>query len=310
MARKPLDANATRAEWIPSFGMLLRMLESATRTAATRICRYPLSGAVSEVDAVALEEPLEIRLDAMRDGVRIVQSISITMRSPGHDEELAIGFLVGEGILRDATELDEVFACSTTASSASARNVVRVRLHAHATVHWPTLDRHFYATSSCGVCGKSSLDALRVAGVQPIARDGLQIAASTLCALPASLRSEQAVFDQTGGLHAAGVFTREGALVALREDVGRHNALDKVLGARFLLGDFPLSQSVLCLSGRTSFELVQKAAVAGIPVIAAVGAPTSAAVELARAFDLTLIGFLRTDRFNIYHGAWRVEMEA
>lgn len=296
------------------FGMIFSMLEAALRTVATPTSRFE-SGQLRELDDfVAIEEPLEIRLEAPQHScheagtIRVSKSVSITMRTPGHDEELAVGFLVGEGILRNASELDEVFACGADVGAHDGRNIVKVRLHEHARVDWPKLERHFYATSSCGVCGKSSLDALMVAGVRPIARDGFEVAASVVCALPTALRTQQSVFDQTGGLHAAGLFSGDGTLIALREDVGRHNALDKVLGSCFVRDEFPLSTRVLCLSGRASFELVQKAVVAGIPVIAAVGAPSSAAVELARAFDVTLIGFLRSERFNIYHGAWRVRL--
>ena len=176
----------------------------------------------------------------------------------------------------------------------------------HTRVAWPTMERHFYATSSCGVCGKSSLDALEVPGLQRIARHDFSVRVQILPHLSDRLRAQQAVFDQTGGLHAAALFDDSGALVDIREDVGRHNAVDKLLGAQFLQRVTPLATRLLFLSGRASFELVQKALAAGIPMIAAVGAPSSLAVELAQRFDLTLLGFVRGERFNAYSGAWRL----
>ena len=249
-------------------------------------------------DCVALEEPLEIRLDATDGIARGTRSLSITMRTPGHDAELAAGFLLTEGLLHHAHEIASI--------TQDSENVVTVHLADHTRVAWPTMERHFYATSSCGVCGKSSLDALEVPGLQRIARDGFSFNVQILPQLSDRLRAQQAVFDQTGGLHAAALFDDSGALVDIREDVGRHNAVDKLLGAQFLQRVTPLATRLLFLSGRASFELVQKALAAGIPMIAAVGAPSSLAVELAHRFDLTLLGFVRGDRFNAYSGAWRL----
>ncbi len=257
-------------------------------------------------DRVALEEPLEIRLDYLDGNARIQKSLSITMRTPGNDEELAAGFLFTEGLLRFPEDVTGIAGCGPASGAHQGKNVVKVRLSDQARIIWPKLERHFYATSSCGVCGKASLDALEVQGLKPIPRDGFQISMKEISELPARLRSQQAVFDQTGGLHAAAIFSEAGQLIALREDVGRHNAVDKLIGSQFLAGKTPLSKNMLFLSGRASFELVQKAVVAGIPLIAAVGAPSSLAVELAKRFDVTLLGFVRDSRFNIYNGSWRL----
>ena len=268
-------------------------------------------GQTSEVlDHVALEEPLEIRLDWL-DGVeRQRKSISITMRTPGNDNELAAGFLFSEGVVRLPTDIDDIVGCGSNNGAHGGQNIVKVRLADHAKVEWPKLQRHFYATSSCGVCGKASLDALEVPGICAIADDGFQIHSNLICTLQDKLRARQSVFDQTGGLHAAALFTAAGELLALREDVGRHNAVDKLLGAQFLAGNAPLSRHLLFLSGRASFELVQKALVAGVPMIVAVGAPSSLAVELAKRFNISLVGFARGERFNIYNGASRVNATA
>lgn len=262
------------------------------------ITRFGGGTACETLDCVALEEPLEIRLDATDGTTRGTRSLSITMRTPGHDRELAAGFLFTEGLVRQANDL--------TSITQDSDHVVTIHLADHARVAWPTIERHFYATSSCGVCGKASLDALNVPGLTRVMRDGFTMDVRTLPHLSGALRAQQTVFDRTGGLHAAALFNEQGDLVALREDVGRHNAVDKLLGAQFLQGCTPLSERLLFLSGRASFELVQKALAAGIPMIAAVGAPSSLAVELAQQFDLTLVGFVRDDRCNAYSGTWRL----
>lgn len=257
-------------------------------------------------DRVALEEPLEIRLDFLDGSARRQKSLSITMRTPGHDEELAAGFLFTEGLLRLPGDITRIAGCGPATGAHQGKNIVKVHLSDQAEIIWPKMERHFYATSSCGVCGKASLDALEVQGLKPIPREGFKMDMKEISELPARLRSKQAVFDQTGGLHAAAIFNETGQLIDLREDVGRHNAVDKLIGSQFLAGKAPLSNHMLFLSGRASFELVQKALVAGIPLIAAVGAPSSLAVELAQRFNVTLLGFVRDSRFNVYHGAWRL----
>jgi len=241
-------------------------------------------------DVVAIEEPLEISVDG--------RSISITMRTPANDEELALGFLFSEGILRDRSQVAEV--------SQIDDNRVNIALAGSAGVDLARLDRHFYTSSSCGVCGKTSIQALEMAGCPLIPRDRPMVAYALVCGMPEKLRSRQMVFDRTGGLHGAGLFDASGNLIDLREDVGRHNAVDKLFGAAFRQGKLPLNDYVLMLSGRASFELVQKAVMAGIGVIVAVGAPSSLAIELAEQFAVTLIGFARGERFNVYSGAFRL----
>lgn len=257
-------------------------------------------------DSVAVEEPLEIRLGFSTPDGRAVRSISITMRTPGNDEELAAGFLFGESIVHERGDIASIESCGPPAPDSGNHNVIRVELDASVSVDLARLERHFYTTSSCGVCGKTSMDALRVVGIAPLAESAGIFSEQLLVAMPDKLRAAQQTFDETGGLHAAGAFGPDGRLVAVMEDVGRHNAVDKVVG-RLLLDDrLPASNLGLLVSGRASFELVQKALVAGMPLIAAVSAPSSLAVDLAREFQMTLIGFLRGKSFNVYAGETRL----
>jgi FdhD protein len=228
------------------------------------------------------------------------------MRTPGQDFELAAGFLHGEGLIASLADLRGISFCLDAEVAAAQRyNIVNVDLAAGELPALEPLERHFATTSACGVCGKANIDALRVRGIATVtslaAVDG-----ATLVALPERLRAAQGVFEKTGGLHAAALFDREGMLVALREDVGRHNALDKLVGWALLERRLPLAESIVIVSGRSSYELVQKALSAGVPVLCAVSAPSSLAVDLAREFGLTLVGFLRGSRFNIYSGAGRI----
>ncbi len=257
----------------------------------------------AQADLLAVEEPLEIRVVSGPSGRRTRRSVSVTMRTPGHDEELAAGFLLGEGIITSHDQVERVRPCR--GPGAGCRNVITVELRPGVDLDLARLERHFYASSSCGVCGKASLAAVQF-GVRHRLRPGPVVAADVIHRLPRALRAAQAVFDRTGGLHAAALFDVRGRLLGLREDVGRHNALDKLIGAALLAGEVPLSERVLLLSGRAGFELVQKAVVAGIPILAAVGAPSSLAVELAREHGLTVLGFVRDGRFNIYSGGQRV----
>jgi FdhD protein len=227
------------------------------------------------------------------------------MRTPGADNELAAGFLFTEGIVHGRKQIVNVRHCGPGSPDKHLNNTVVVELADGVDLDLKPLERNFYTTSSCGVCGKSSIEALRT-GAAPLDAGELTISAEILKRLPAILRDSQAVFDQTGGLHASALFDHEGELDIVREDVGRHNALDKVIGAKFLHGQLPLSDRILLVSGRASFELVQKALMAGIPVLAAVGAPSSLAVELAEEFGMTLVGFVRDGTFNIYTGAKRI----
>ncbi len=261
-----------------------------------------------EQDALAVEEPLEIRLGYEADGQRTAKSISITMRTPGHDFDLAAGFLFTEGIVQSAEQIRDIQHCGGMGGGMGGGkdNVVKVELAAGVPIDFARLERHFYTSSSCGVCGKTSIEALQVTACPALPKHGFQVAAAVIHDLPAKLRAAQSVFDSTGGLHAAALFHAAGDLIALREDVGRHNAVDKLIGAQFRAGNTPLPERLLLVSGRASFELVQKALLGGIPILAAVGAPSSLAVELANNFGMTLIGFVRDERFNIYCGAERI----
>jgi FdhD protein len=260
-----------------------------------------LNGDVLAVrDLLAVEEPLEIRLDADVAGRPLRKTISVTMRTPGHDTELAAGFLFTEGIVRDRDQIEHVGRCG------AAPNVIRLRLASGAAVDVGRLERHFYTTSSCGVCGKTSIEALQATSCYALPPGTPVVGADLIHRLPEELRAAQAVFDRTGGLHASALFDVEGRLHCLREDVGRHNALDKVIGAELLAGRLPAYDRVLVVSGRASFELVQKAVMAGIPILVAVGAPSSLAAELAARTGMTLIGFARDGRFNIYSGNERI----
>jgi FdhD protein len=271
--------------------------------AAVEVWRLNAGELTVETDFVAVEEPLEIRLECDAAGKRVRRSISITMRTPGHDFELAAGFLFTEGILKSHEQVAGITNCRSG-------NAVRVALQPGVEVDLSRLERHFYATSSCGVCGKASLDAVQVCPSVRCAVGEPVVESAMICSLPARLRAAQEVFDRTGGLHAAALFDADGELLCLREDVGRHNALDKLIGHEFLAGRTPLVLNVLMLSGRVSFELVQKAAVAGIPILAAIGAPSSLAISLAERHGLTVLGFVREDRFNIYCGGERIRHAA
>jgi FdhD protein len=257
------------------------------------------AASVIQSDVLAVEEPLEIRLGCEVGGRRVHVPISITMRTPGHDQELAIGFLFTEGILTAREQVAGVRSCGTG-------NVVCVDLRPGVTVDLTRLERHFYTSSSCGVCGKASLEAIRVYTRHRLRADRPVVEAGVIYRLPEALRGAQTVFARTGGLHAAALFDHQGRLLGLREDVGRHNALDKLIGEQLRAGRTPLLEDVLLVSGRASFELVQKAVIAGIPILAAVGAPSSLAVSLAQEHGLTILGFVRPDRFNIYTGAERI----
>lgn len=262
-----------------------------------------------EQDALAVEEPLEIRLGYERNGELTHKSISITMRTPGDDFELAAGFLFTEGIIKSADQIKQIKHCGVPTKNSGFKNTVRVDLHADVAIDFKKLERHFYTTSSCGVCGKTSIEALQTGVCKLQEHENILFPSQTIHRLPEILRSRQTVFNQTGGLHAAALFNHQGKIENLREDVGRHNAVDKLIGAGFLAGKTPISGKLMLVSGRASFELVQKALMAGIPILAAVGAPSSLAVELASEMGMTLLGFVRDNRFNIYCGAERIKGE-
>lgn len=261
---------------------------------------------VREADSVAVEEPLEIQLCWPAAEGSAAKSISITMRTPGDDAELAVGFLFTEGIIHGMADIGSVTSCGPAAPNTGSRNVIRAELSPGVDIDLKRLERHFYTTSSCGVCGKASLDALRVAGQQSLRNVLTRFPEKMLVSMPERLRERQQVFSKTGGLHAAAAFAPDGEILLVREDVGRHNAVDKVVGALLRDSKLPAHGIGLLVSGRASFELMQKALVAGIPLLAAVGAPSSLAVALAAEFDMTLVGFLRGGNFNIYAGAHRL----
>ena len=250
-------------------------------SASVDVVRLPGGGAVR--DAVAVEEPLEIRIGGV--------PVAVTMRTPGHDEELALGFCLSEGLRPRAARLPDDLAANTVEVDAPDADLERIR-------------RSFYTSSSCGVCGKGALEAVAVEA--PAVEAGWTVSRELVASLPDRLRGGQGAFAATGGVHATGLFDRDGALLCLREDVGRHNAMDKVIGWAFGDGRLPLADSMLCVSGRLSFELVQKAAVAGCPLLVAVGAPSSLAVELAADRGITLCGFVRGERVNVYSEPWRL----
>jgi FdhD protein len=265
--------------------------------------RVSLDGRVRRPDTLAAEEPLEIRVG--RAGSPR-PPLAVTMRTPGDDLDLALGFLLTEGLIGAATDVVTAQLCAGTGEP-NTYNVVDVVLAPHVPAPHTDPTRNFYTTSSCGVCGKASIDAVRTRSRFDISNDPVTVTAATLAALPDRLRAAQRAFERTGGLHAAGIFSAAGELVCLREDVGRHNAVDKVVGWALREGRLPLAGHILLVSGRASFELAQKASMAGVPVLAAVSAPSTLAVDLADEVGLTLVGFLRGETMNVYAGAARVD---
>ncbi len=257
-------------------------------------------------DLLAVEEPLEIRLSYGSDENRTQKQLAVTMRTPGNDFELTAGFLFTEGIISSYKDITHIRYCTEPKDAAEEGNVVLVYLHPEVAFDARKTDRHFYTTSSCGVCGKSSIEAIHNQGCSFLPDDGFRISPEMVHQLSKTLAEDQTVFKHTGGIHAAALFDRDGRLLLVREDIGRHNAVDKLIGAALAQNQVPLKEQVMLVSGRAGFELVQKAIVAGIPAMAAVGAPSSLAVNLAQAFNLTLLGFVRNNRFNIYSGAERI----
>lgn len=257
-------------------------------------------------DVVAIEEPLEIQLCSTSAGGSAAKSISITMRTPGEDAELALGFLFTEGIIESAEQVSSTKHTGDADPETGLRNTIRVELLPDVDIDFARLERHFYTTSSCGICGKASLDTLRVAGQESLRHCKDTFSRETIVAIADRVRKRQRVFTETGGLHAAAVFDAHGDIIVVQEDVGRHNATDKVIGALLQAGRLPGNSCGLFVSGRASFELMQKALVAGIPLLVAVGAPSSLAVKTANEFDMTLVGFLRGRNFNIYAGPGRI----
>jgi FdhD protein len=255
-------------------------------------------------DTLATEEPMEIRL--ITGGGR--QTVAVTMRTPGADFELAAGFLYGEGIVKSSDDIAKISYCvDSDLDAAQQYNIVNVELRGGREYDLRPLERHFYTSSACGVCGKASLEQLELRGC-PVVPPGPEVSAETVYSLPEKLREAQGLFDATGGLHAAALFDAEGNLIALREDVGRHNATDKLVGWALLENRLPLSGHLVMVSGRSSFEILQKCLTAGVPFVCAISAPSSLAVDVAREFGMTLVGFLRDRRFNVYAGHERVAL--
>lgn len=267
-------------------------------TSRYRVLRLDDGVGAHRPDSLAAEEPLEIRVGG--------RPLTVTMRTPGDDFDLARGFLVSEGVVTSAEDVTSIRYCAgATVGGANTYNVVDVLLDEAVPAPDASLERNFYTTSSCGVCGKASLDAVRTVSRWSVDADPVRLSAKTIATLPDTLRAAQRVFDRTGGLHAAGLFDADGTLLCVREDVGRHNAVDKVIGWAVGQGRLPLTGMTLMVSGRASFELVQKAVMAGVPALAAVSAPSSLAVDLAREMGLTLVGFLRGTTMNVYSGEQR-----
>jgi FdhD protein len=276
-------------------------LERPGSTGRAQVWRVDGANVTRRMDSIATEEPLEVRVAA--GGER--QTVAITMRTPGADFELSAGFLYGEGVVSDPHELRRITYCVDPEVDPDQRyNIVNVELRTPALPELGSLERHFFTSSACGVCGKAGLEALHIRGCSIPPSTGW-LSPSIVTSLPEKLRSAQSVFQSTGGLHAAALFDASGELIALREDVGRHNAVDKLIGWAFLQGKLPLSEHIVLVSGRSSYEIVQKCLAAGVPVLCAVSAPSSLAVDLARDFGMTLVGFLRGERFNIYSGLER-----
>lgn len=267
-------------------------------TTRRRVLRLGGGADVERPDTLVVEEPLEIRVGG--------RPLAVTMRTPGHDMDLAAGFLVGEGVVTETGHVRSQRYCAGAVDDANTYNVLDVDLDPSVPPPDPSLERAFAVTSACGVCGKASLDAVRIRSRWAVADDPVTLEAPVLAALPDRLRDAQRVFDRTGGLHAAGLFDAAGTLLCLREDVGRHNAVDKVVGWALREGWLPLRGTVLLVSGRASFELAQKAWMAGVPALAAVSAPSSLAVDLAVEAGMTLVGFLRGPRMNVYSRPDRV----
>ncbi len=281
------------------------MMQRTEQTAITAVSR---GNTAVKADQLVIEEPLEIVLAFYREGAAVRESIAITMRTPGDDFELVRGFLYAEGIIREQAEILALTYQGNQALREGTSNVVLVSLAPEVNVNIERLKRHFYTSSACGVCGKASLEALEFSGASPVLNDNFSIYESKMLLLPGDARKRQGLFIETGGAHAAAAFDGDGNIRCLREDIGRHNAVDKLIGTLTQDTALNIAEMGLFVSGRASFELLQKAAMAGFPLFAAVGAPSSLAVELAREFEITLAGFVQKNRFNIYNRPDRIQL--
>lgn len=293
--------------YLKVFFVNLAYVMALSQVKQTGIVKVSPSGAAPSVDLLAVEDPMEIRLGFGPEGERQQKSISVTMRTPGYDFELALGFLYTENIISAYDQVQVIRYCSDGGRSDEEKeNVVRVELHPEVVIDFNKIERHFYTSSSCGVCSKTSIEAVRTGcrGVE----SGFVVSEEVIHLAPGRLRDAQRVFEYTGGLHAAGLFDANGNLLMMREDIGRHNAVDKLVGAQLVSRKLPLSDCFILVSGRAGFELVQKSLMAGIPLMAAIGAPSSLALSLAEEFGMTLIGFARNGGFNLYSGRERVKL--
>lgn len=279
-----------------------------SRVVSTKIIKVNKQQFRSQADLLAVEEPLEIRLGFGSIEDRQEKSLAITMRTPGHDFELTLGFLISEGMIQSASDALSIKYCQDRGRATHPENIVRVELIPDIQVDIKKLARHFYTSSSCGVCGKASIESIQVTACPYLAAPSWQVSSDLIIQLPEKLREAQAVFKHTGALHATALFNQSGELLQLREDIGRHNAMDKIIGWASFQNKLPLGQNLALLSGRISFELVQKALVGGIPILVAIGAPSSLAVDLAQEFGMTLIGFVRSGSFNIYTHSERIQL--
>lgn len=273
--------------------------------APINVLKFSTQGTSEVPDILAVEEPLEIRLGYGLQEDRKQKSLSVTMRTPGNDLELAAGFLITENIITSFDQLLSIKHCNDLKAE-ERENVVRAELHPDVELDWELLNRHFYTSSSCGVCGKTSIESVTKTNCLAPFLDDIKVSYETILGLPQKLDESQLVFKHTGGIHASAIFDLKGEIETVREDVGRHNALDKIIGAYAIKKEFPFNEKILLLSGRISFELVQKAAIARIPIVVAFGAPSSLAVHMANELSITLIGFLKEKKFNVYTGRNRV----
>jgi FdhD protein len=278
-------------------------MKEITRQSKSQIWIVENNKIKSRSDRITTEEPLEIRLRKPQ------KTIAITMRTPGADFELTAGFLYSEGIISQREDLEKISYCVDSNLDGEQRyNIINVDLQEDLVLNLPSLERHFFTTSACGVCGKASIESLKIRGY--VAFDSNQLVnAEIIYSLPDKLRSAQGIFQATGGLHAAALFNLQGQLLRLQEDIGRHNALDKLIGSVFLANELPLTNCIVMVSGRSSFEILQKCISAGVPIVCAVSAPSSLAVNLAKEFGITLIGFLRERKFNVYSGVERIQLD-
>ena len=275
------------------------------RSQNIKIKKYSDSNSSSASDQVAIEEPMEIQICSNTESLSAAKSISITMRTPGHDKDLALGFLFSESIIKNNNDVITIDQTGNTDQDDEIKNIIRVTLNSQTNLDMKKLERHFYTTQSCGVCGKTSIEAIYNQGCK-ICKSRFSIKHTKLTELPNKLRAQQVIFGETGGLHAAAAFNAHGEIILVREDVGRHNAVDKIIGALLRRKQLPADDLGIIVSGRTSFELMQKIIVAGVPMLAAVSAPSSLAISLAKEFEVTLVGFLRGKKFNTYSSDHRI----